>query len=93
MVLCLVFFCDLNMKNRLVLLLLIILLVTSCAMQQRRRLHGSERYEQSGIVEPDTTIIPSFDVEVLYVLAREYENAQDTLRSMGEYVEALTRWT
>ena len=75
------------MKNRLVLLFLIILLVTSCALQQRRRFRGSEQYEQSRIVEPDTTIIPSFDVEVLYVLAREYENAQDTLRSMGEYVE------
>ena len=75
------------MKNRLVLLFLIILLVTSCALQQRRRFRGLEQYEQSRIVEPDTTIIPSFDVEVLYVLAREYENAQDTLRSMGEYVE------
>jgi hypothetical protein len=75
------------MKNRLVLLLLIILLATSCAMQQRRRLRGSEQYEQSRIVVPDTTIIPNFDVEVLYVLAREYENVQDTLRSMGEYVE------
>ena len=74
------------MKNSYLLLLLIILLLVGC-VSQRRRIRGGERYESETIVEPDTTIVPIFDPAVLYVLAREYEGEQDTLRSMGEYVE------
>lgn len=74
------------MKNNYLLLLLITLLLVGC-VSQRRRLRGGERYESEIIVEPDTTIVPIFDPAILYVLAREYEGAQDTLRSMGEYVE------
>ena len=74
------------MKKNNLFLLLIILLLVGC-VSQRRRLIGSERYEPETTVEPDTTIVPIFDPAVLYVLAREYENTQDTLRSMGEYVE------
>ena len=74
------------MKNSYLLLLLIILLLVGC-VSQRRRIKGGERYESETIIEPDTTIVPIFDPAVLYVLAREYEGAQDTLRSMGEYVE------
>ena len=74
------------MKKKYLLLLLIVLLLVGC-VSQRRRLRGSERYEKETVVEPDTTIVPIFDPAVLYVLAREYENAHDTLRSMGEYVE------
>ena len=74
------------MKNSYLLLLLIILLLVGC-VSQRRRIRGGERYESETIIEPDTTIVPIFDPAVLYVLAREYEGAQDTLRSMGEYVE------
>ena len=74
------------MKNSYLLLLLIILLLVGC-VSQRRRIKGGERYESETIVEPDTTIVPIFDPAVLYVLAREYEGEQDTLRSMGEYVE------
>ena len=74
------------MKNSYLLLLLIILLLVGC-VSQRRRIKGGERYESETIIEPDTTIVPIFDPAVLYVLAREYEGEQDTLRSMGEYVE------
>lgn len=74
------------MKNNYVLLLLIVLFLVGCA-SQRSKLVGSEIYEPMTASEPDTTIIPKFDSAVLYVLAREYENAHDTLRSMGEYVE------
>ena len=74
------------MKNSYLLLLLIILLLVGC-ISQRRRIRGGERYESETIIEPDTTIVPIFDPAVLYVLAREYEGEQDTLRSMGEYVE------
>ncbi len=74
------------MKKYYILSILIALLLASC-ISQKRRLRGSERYEPENVVEPDTTIIPIFDPEVLYVLAREYENTQDTMRSMGEYVE------
>jgi hypothetical protein len=56
-------------------------------VSQRRRIRGSEVLEKTSEVLPDTSIIPLFDVAVLYILAREYENTQDTLRSMGEYVE------
>ena len=74
------------MKNSYLLLLLIILLLVGC-VSQRRRIKGGERYESETIIERDTTIVPIFDPAVLYVLAREYEGEQDTLRSMGEYVE------
>ena len=74
------------MKNSYILLLLIILLLVGC-VSQRRRIRGSEVLVKTSEVLPDTSIIPSFDVAVLYILAREYENTQDTLRSMGEYVE------
>ena len=74
------------MKNSYLLLLLIILLLVGC-VSQRRRIRGGERYESETIIEPDTTIVPIFDPAVLYVLARESEGEQDTLRSMGEYVE------
>lgn len=72
--------------KRSYLLLLIVLLLVGC-ISQRKKMRGSERYERETTIEPDTTIIPIFDPALLYVLAREYENAQDTLRSMGEYVE------
>ena len=74
------------MKNSYLLLLLIILLLVGC-VSQRRRIKWGERYESETIVEPDPTIVPIVDPAVLYVLAREYEGEQDTLRSMGEYVE------
>lgn len=74
------------MKNSYISLFLIVLLLVGC-VSQRRRIRGSEAYEVSNIIAPDTSVIPMFDASVLYVLAREYENSRDTLRSMGEYVE------
>ena len=74
------------MKNSYLLLLLILLLLVGC-VSKRMRLRGGEKCELGTIIEPDTTIVPIFEPAVLYVLAREYEGAQDTLRSMGEYVE------
>jgi hypothetical protein len=74
------------MKNSYILLSLIVLLLVGC-VSQRRRIRGSETYEATNVVVPDTSVIPKFDASVLYILAREYENSRDTLRSMGEYVE------
>ncbi len=74
------------MKNRYVILSLIALLLAGC-VSQRRIIRGSETYEKADKVVVDTSIIPTFDASVLYILAREYENSRDTLRSMGEYVE------
>ena len=74
------------MKKNHIIFALIILLLTGC-VSQRRRLVGSTSFEQSTIAPVDTTVIPIFDAAVLYVLAREYENTDDTLRSMAEYVE------
>ena len=74
------------MKNTYISLFLIVLLLVGCA-SQRRRIRGAEAYETSNIIAPDTSVIPMFDASVLYILAREYENSRDTLRSMGEYVE------
>jgi hypothetical protein len=73
------------MKNSYILLSLLILLLVGC-VSQRHIPKGSEAFE-SVIVTPDTSVIPLFDASVLYVLAREYENSNDTLISMGEYVE------
>ena len=74
------------MKNSYILSLLIILFLVGC-VTQRKMLRGSEYYESVVVVGPDTTVIPTFESAVLYVLAREYENEHDTLRSMAEYVE------
>lgn len=74
------------MKKNHIIFALILLLLVGC-VSQRRRLVGSTSFEQSTIASVDTTVIPVFDVAVLYVLAREYENTHDTLRSMAEYVE------
>ncbi len=74
------------MKKGNVILLLIVLSLFGC-VSQRRMLRGSERYQSDNNIVVDTTVIPIFDPAVLYVLAREYENQRDTLRSMGEYVE------
>lgn len=73
------------MKKNYLLLVLIVLLLVGC-VTQRRRIKGSVTFE-STITAPDTSVVPLFNAAVLYVLAREYENSRDTLRSMGEYVE------
>lgn len=74
------------MKNSYILLLLIVSLL-ACCVNQKRVLRGSETLIQDEKQNVDTAIVPLFDPAVLYILAREYENEQDTIRSMGEYVE------